>query len=95
MLSCFKARLYLRSARLRVAPSSQRGGTQIRVNLLEQTRPTGNSPRETFGLKEPGISTHASQFVLWLFSIAPRKQPGQETVEDNDNWFSWHKRSNR
>jgi hypothetical protein len=24
---------------LRVAPSSRRGGTQIRVNLLEQTRP--------------------------------------------------------
>jgi hypothetical protein len=32
--------------------------------------------------------TRRSCFVV---SIAPRKQPGQEIVEDNDNWFSWHK----
>src|ERR1039458_5877496 len=29
--------------------------------------PTGNSPREKLGLKEPGISTHASQLFCGCF----------------------------
>ena len=39
--------------------------------------------------------TNLTPRSCFVVSIAPRKQPGQEIVEDNDNWFSWHKLSDR